>query len=103
MRKSWRIALLSGALLAGVAGAAAADSRIGVHISLGAPAPVYYPAPHVVYAPPAPAYFYPPYYPPAVYYSPAPRVVYYDRPYDRPHWKHYDRHHRHGHGHRDWR
>jgi len=97
MRKTWKIALLSGALLAGAAGTATADSRIGVHISLGAPAPIYYPAPRVVYAPPAPVYAPVYYYPPAVYYSPAPRVVYYDR----PHWRH--NHHQRDRGHKNWR
>jgi len=92
MRTTWKIALLSGALLAGMAGTATADSRVRLNISVGTPYyPAYYPAPRVVYAPPAPVY----YYPPAVYYTPAPRVVYYDR----PHWRHNHRHR----GNRNWR
>ncbi len=96
MRKTWSIALLSGALLAGAAGTASADSRIGVHISLGAPAPIYYPAPRVVYVPPQRVY----YYPPAVYYAPAPRIVYRAK---HPHWRHEHRRDRYDRRDRGWR
>lgn len=90
MRKTLTTALLGAALLGGVATTASADSRVGVHLSFGfpapvviAPAPVYYPEPRVVYMPP-----------PRVIYTP---VVVHPR---HPHWrhKHHGHGHRHGHG-----
>lgn len=88
MRKTWKIAILAGALLAGIGGTAAANPHVRLSIGLGLapavyapyyPAPAYYPAPQVVYAPPS------------VYYAPPVRVVYGSYPYGRFH------------GHRHWR
>jgi hypothetical protein len=83
--------LLIGAGLVALSGAAAAHSSVGVGISFGVPAPVYYapPPPPVVYYP-RPVYYEPP--PPPVYYAPAP--VYYAPP--PPYY--YRRHH----GHHRW-
>jgi len=97
MRKTWKIAILAGAMLAGAAGTASADPRVRLSVSIGAPvvvapAPVYYPAPAVVYTTPAPVY----YYPPAAYYTPPVRVVF---PARHAHW----RHHHHRNPHRHWR
>jgi hypothetical protein len=82
MRNTWKIAILSGALLAGLGGAASAHAGARLSILIGvpgpvvyAPAPVYYPAPQVVYMPQ-------PYY--GVYYR------------SHPHWRHH--HHQ-----RHWR
>jgi len=92
MRKSIA-SLLIGAGLVALSGTAAARSSIGVGISFGVPAPVYYAPAPVYVAPPPPVAYYPqPAYfaPPPVYYAPAP--VYYGPPpyfYRRHHHRHW--------------
>ena len=92
MRNNWNIAVLAGAMLAGIGGAAQADSHVRFNVAVGVPAPAVY-APAVAYYP-APMY-YPPrvvYAPPPAYYGPlvyAAPVRYYGRPYyqHRHHWR----------------
>lgn len=99
MRKPWKIAILSGVLLAGIGGTASADPRVRFSIGLGVPAPAvyapyypapayypapgYYPASQVLYAPPPAVYYAPP-----VLYRPPVRIV-----YGSPYWRARGHHH----------
>ena len=72
MKTKTKVILASGAVLAALSGAAAAEPRINVDVNFGLPG--------FGFVAPAPVY----YYPPPVVYAPAPRIV------------------RHHHYHRDW-
>ena len=87
----WKL-LAAGLALAALSGTAAARDNVRFSISIGAPAPIYAPAPAYIYE--RPVY----YSAPPVIYAP-PRVVYYPAPsyYYAPPPGHY------GHRHHGWR